>query len=86
MSRTAATVFEEIPQGNYIEQVISCEGLFVVLYNFKPFQLRHFKPMIGIKNYGRTAFVNSAHAYRLAERLNKETNTLSFTVENLIGE
>jgi len=84
MSRPKAIIYQQSPHGNYIEQIVGCEGVFVVLYDFKPFQLRHYMPTTDFKKYGRSVFVNRAHADRLAKRLNKQHKTEAFTVEQLL--
>ena len=84
MSRPAAKVFKEYPHGRYIEQVIGCEGVFAVFYNGKPFQLRQLLSGPEAKKYGRSVFVNEAHAVRLAKRLNTQFNVMEFTVEKLL--
>lgn len=86
MSRPSPKVLAEYPGGKYIQQIIECEGVFVVLYNGKPFQLRN-KPA-DLDNtrfdYVRTVYVNGAHARRLANKLNDKFKTDDYTVEQLL--
>lgn len=62
------------------------QGLFVVLYQNKPFQLRS-KANIEVEypgwKYLRVAFANSAHAFRLANKLNIMFDTKDFTIKEM---
>jgi len=62
------------------------QGLFVVLYQRLPFQLRT-KANIEVAypswKYLRVGFANSAHAFNLAKKLNEMFNTTDFTVSEM---
>lgn len=62
-------------------EVITGQGLFVVTYRGQVVGVRT-QDMLrnGPFKYARTTFVNAAHAYRLARRLNKLFHTEDFAV------
>ncbi len=67
-----------------ITEVTSCEGVFIASYAHKPFCLRTSNAYTQMTHrYKQVTFVNSAHAYNLAERLNKLFNTTLFEVHHM---
>jgi len=85
MARTAPKILLSKTDLFFTEQVVSCEGVFAVLYKGNPFQLKSIRDNYGAKDfkYKRTVFVNHAHAYRLADRLNQLYGCDDFTVSEL---
>ncbi len=66
-------------------QICSCEGLYVVLYDGAPFCNRQFDHISnrGPHKYRRVGFSTSAHAKRMATRLNTLFNTDKFTTHEV---
>jgi len=90
MARPEPTVILQHNRDDGIGVVQVCEaqadGLFAVLYQGKPFQLRN-KANIEVREpgwkYMRMAFANSGHAFNLAQRLNLMFATQDFTVKKM---
>ncbi len=68
-----------------LTEICSCEGVFFVTFKGTSITLRksnsyyekHFR-------YGKTSFTNKAHAFNLAESLNKLFKTNQFEVHELV--
>lgn len=74
MARPAPTILEEVfDTASYMkEQIITCEGIFVVTYKGKPFNIRQQNTIANFPpRYKKTVFVNKGHATNLVEKLNK---------------
>jgi hypothetical protein len=66
------------------EEVIEAEYVYAVYHGDVPINLRVSIPGSETSTkYPKTTFVNSAHATRLANRLNKQFSTNSFSVRIL---
>ena len=70
---------------DYIDyQIRECKGLWVVLYDTKPFALvLQDSTLQGVRKYPRTAYANPGHAHNMARKLNTKFNTNLFTVSNV---
>jgi len=90
MSRPEPTILKQHIKEDGVGALQVCQaeaqGLFVVLYQGLPFQLRS-KANIEVPypswKYLRVAFANSAHAFNLAEKLNTMFDTEDFTVNQM---
>ena len=71
---------------DYFVDIISSEGLWVIVYKSQPINLRRkFWILNGTTHkYMKTAYPNHAHAYRTAAKLNKIFNTDEFTVVKVL--
>lgn len=62
-------------------EIVTCEGVYVVTYDGEPFNVRIADPYASnIQKYKFTVYVNSAHAVRFANKLNKYFKTDKFQV------
>jgi hypothetical protein len=68
-------------------EILDVPGLWILLYDGQSIGIRqiYFGSKGQLTKYPRTGFNNPAHAYRLAERLNRKFNTTLFTIVK-IGE
>ena len=72
-----------------VEQVLDADGIYAVFYCGKPFNLRTLNQLVSYPGpkYKKSSFSNPAHAFNLAERLNKLFNTSEFAVYKMtVGE
>jgi hypothetical protein len=72
-------------EGRGIE-VCSADAVYAVCYQDRPINIKsHQNRDAGYPppKYVKTSFVNSAHAFNLAERLNQRFNTQDFSVKIL---
>ncbi|UEM19000.1 hypothetical protein JL100_018105 [Skermanella mucosa] len=69
------------------EQVLQAEAVYAVFFDGKPINLRNLHSLVDYPGpkYKKVVFPNSAHAHRLAERLNKLFKTTRFEVYKLTG-
>ena len=85
MARPKAEVLFEHTQGLTDWQIMRAQAVWVVEYQDKPISIA--KTTWGSRGanikYTRTNFSNPAHAYRLAEKLNKMFDTEEFTVREI---
>jgi len=68
------------------EQVLEAEAIWAVFYQDRPINLKTnslVAHQMGPK-YKKISFSNAGHAYNLAEKLNKQFNTLEFSVYKLV--
>lgn len=67
---------------DFIEEVVLGQGYWVVVYNNQPVNIltRRYVRSETTCKYVRTGFSNCAHAYRLAEKLNRDYSTDLFAV------
>jgi hypothetical protein len=68
------------------EQVLEAEAIWAVFYQDRPINLKTSSLVahqMGPK-YKKISFSNAGHAYNLAEKLNKQFNTLDFSVYKLV--
>jgi len=68
------------------DQVLEADAIWAVFYKDKPINLKTtsiIAQQVGPK-YKKVSFSNSGHAFNLAEKLNKQFNTLDFTVYKLV--
>lgn len=84
MSRPKPNVLlEEIDDNMRSLQVCEADAIFAVFYRGKPINLKTNAnvevPYPGPK-YAKTSFPNSAHAFNLAEKLNKKFDCEDFSV------
>lgn len=87
MSRPKPKVLFEIVDRNYkAEQVLEADAVYAVCYDDQPINLRTLNVMIDYPGpkYKKTVFVNSGHAFNLAERLNKVFKTDQFKVYKMV--
>lgn len=70
------------------EQILEADAIYAVFYEGKPINLKLTHPMdYPSAKYKRVSFSNAAHAFNLAERLNKLFGTELFNVVSLtVGE
>lgn len=89
MARPKPTVLVEFinPKNFKVEQVLDAHAIYAVYYKGKPINLRVGNSLVAYPGpkYKKTAFSAPAHAFNLAERLNKMFNTKDFTVFMLTG-
>lgn len=71
------------PDTGKCEQIIEGEVVYTLFYKDMPVNIRSFNKFFDYPGprYKRTSFGNPAHAYNLAERLNKKFNTTDFHVK-----
>jgi hypothetical protein len=70
------------------EQILDADAIYAVFYNGKPINVR-MTDRAGIESakYKKSSFSNAAHAFNLAERLNKLFKSVKFEVVKLtVGE
>lgn len=88
MSRPKPTVLLETVdiKTKKAEQVIYAEAIYAVFYKGKPINLKMFSTVTDYPGpkYRKTSFPSPAHAFNLADRLNKRFNTSDFTVIMLV--
>lgn len=70
-------------------EILEAVAYYAVLYQARPFNLRKWlnlelKSLTGYAaKYPKTVFANRAHAYNLADRLNKMFSTEDFSVREI---
>jgi len=81
MPRVQGTLLTEHQNNNKIEKVILSDGIYAVLYNNKPFNLR-VESTVAFEQvkYKKVSFSNKGPAINLAKKLNKQFDTDLFTV------
>lgn len=84
MSKPAPTILREKNSGIKSIQVVMADGMYAVLFENKPFNLRtvantHCQDIVPPK-YSKTLFVNKGYALATARRLNKLFESSDFTV------
>lgn len=89
MARPNPTVIyhNENEQGRVLE-VCAGDCVYAVLYQGQPIQVRqrqHMDIAYPSWKYAKSLYVNSAHAFNLADRLNRMFNTDQFTVVKYPG-
>ncbi|CAB4158440.1 hypothetical protein UFOVP700_11 [uncultured Caudovirales phage] len=89
MARPNPTVIyhNENSAGRVLE-VCAGDCVYAVLYQGQPIQVRqrqHMDIAYPSWKYSKSLYVNSAHAFRLADRLNSLFNTLDFSVVKYPG-
>lgn len=69
------------------EQVLKAAAIYAVFYEGQPINLRTLNTLVSYPGpkYKKTSFPNSAHAFNLAERLNKLFKTDKFEVFQLLA-
>ena len=84
MARPKPTVIiEHVDPTTYkVEQILDADGIYAVFYQGKPFNLRSANQLVSYPGpkYKKSSFSSPAHAFNLAERLNKLFNTTDFQV------
>lgn len=88
MSRPKPQILLEITNKRSFktDQVLEADAIWAVFYKDKPINLKTtsiIAQQVGPK-YKKVSFSNSGHAFNLAEKLNKQFNTLDFTVYKLV--
>lgn len=71
---------------NYVtEEILETDGIYVVLYNGKPFNYKISNKIIEnfVPKYKKTSFPNYGHANSLAKKLNQKFKTSLFTVKKI---
>lgn len=68
------------------EQVLEASAVYAVFYKGRPINIRTLNSLIDYPGpkYKKSAFQNAAHAFNLAERLNKMFKTDEFEVYRLV--
>ena len=89
MSRPKPTILLDHtdPKTYKSSQVLAADGVYAVLYNGKPVNLRNLDKLGFNKNgkestpkYGKVSFANKGHAFNLANKLNLLSKTTNFQV------
>jgi len=84
MSRPKPVVLVEvIDRETYkTDQVLASDGIWAVFYEGKPINLKTQNMLIQYPGpkYKKVSFSNSGHAINLAKKLNKQFNSIEFTV------
>lgn len=84
MSRPKPTVLLEYvdERTGKCEQVLEAVGVYVIYYEDKPVNIKTLNKLFDVAShtYRKTMFPNPAHAYNLAESLNKKYKTDKFSV------
>lgn len=87
MARNKPTILIEQSDktGDFVDQVIYTEALYIVLYKGKPFNLKHTSVLSDAIRpiYKKTSYTQKGHAENLARKLNKKFNCDDFTVHRL---
>ena len=85
MARPSAQVLLSDTHDTGIDEILLAQGLWVVCYNTMPIAIRQQRwGRQGCKfKYPRTMFANPAHAYKLADELNRQFNTDKFSVKEM---
>lgn len=85
MARPKPTVLMTHDHGEYSEQVLHAQDMFIVVFEGKPFNIRKVFERGGVvaHKYIRTTYPAPAHAERLADRLNQVYGTTLFSVVKL---
>lgn len=83
MSKSAATIIRETNLGDKAIQIVFADGMYAVLYEDKPFNLRTLGKDITSAKYAKTLFVNRGYALAAARRLNNLFNSTQFTVKEI---
>lgn len=87
MSRPKPTVLlEHIDSKTYkSEQILASDAVYAVFYDGKPMNLRSMNSLVNYPGpkYKRCTFLNSGHAFNLAEKLNNLFRTDKFSVFKL---
>lgn len=88
MSRPKPQILLEITNKRSFktDQVLEADAIWAVFYKDKPINLKTtsiIAQQVGPK-YKKVSFSNAGHAFNLAEKLNKQFNTLDFTVYKLV--
>jgi hypothetical protein len=76
-------ILEHVEPKTYkVEQILDADGIYAVFYNGKPFNLRSSNQLVSYPGpkYKKSSFSSPAHAFNLAERLNKLFQTDGFQV------
>ena len=83
MARPSAEVLLSDTHDTGLDEILLAQGLWVVCYRTMPIAIRQQRwNRLGCKfKYPRSIFTNPAHAYKLAEQLNKQFNTEEFSVK-----
>jgi hypothetical protein len=82
MARPSAEVLLSIEHETGQDDILLAQGIWQVVYKGQPIAIRNVRyNRLACKfKYPRTTFNNEAHAHRLAEQLNKQTNSKDFDV------
>jgi len=84
MSRPKPDVLVEIinKETYKTDQILASAGIWAVYYQNRPINLKTQNMLIQYPGpkYKKVSFSNSGHAINLAKKLNKQFNTLDFTV------
>ena len=84
MSRPKPDVLVEIinKETYKTDQILASAGIWAVFYQNRPINLKTQNMLIQYPGpkYKKVSFSNSGHAINLAKKLNKQFNTLDFTV------
>jgi len=84
MARPGAEILISNDSDECCTEVLAGTQLWVVLYRRRHFSLRRkywsAQDLVERLKYERTTYTNQAHAYRLAQRLNKMFNCQDFSV------
>ena len=92
MARHSPIVFikdDNVTKG-FTESIVSCEGVFFVTFQGKAFNKRLVRQKLTVNGmedcsskYPRTTFVNSGHAFLLANKLNEYYECDDFAVHQV---
>lgn len=84
MARPKPTILLENvnPKTYKAEQILDADGIYAVFYKGKPINIRTLNQLISYPGpkYKKSSFSSPAHAFNLAERLNKMFKTEDFQV------
>jgi len=87
MARPKPTILlENVNTKTYkAEQILDADAIYAVFYQGKPINLRTLSHLISYPGpkYKKSSFSSPAHAFNLAERLNKLFKTTEFEVYKL---
>tara|TARA_R110000868_G_scaffold43358_2_gene145937 strand:+ start:455 stop:715 length:261 start_codon:yes stop_codon:yes gene_type:complete len=85
MSRPSNPVILTEDDDNYVIDILEVPGTWILLHDNKSIGIRqtYYTRRGATVKYPRIGFNNPAHAYKLADKMNKRFNTTLFTIAQI---